>query len=313
MARATKGLGASIASITVAKGDPLLLQDLLVARMALTRRAAKAIIDSRQVWVNRKCVWIARYGLKPGDIVETPANVAMGSRSFHAPHNLLKAAQSEQRVHIRILWREGDYLVADKPAGILSCDDPKSAEAVLREQLELPTLEAVHRLDRETSGCLLFAANHAAKEAAVEVFKARRVSKVYHAIAAGEFKYAHTRIDDPLDGEMAVSHVNREAVGDGASFLRVAIETGRTNQIRRHLASVRAPILGDRVFGLKTARDPRLMQVPRLMLHASSLSLKNPAKGGEISVHSPLPADFRKTLVLFGMGKKGRSSKGRRQ
>jgi 23S rRNA pseudouridine1911/1915/1917 synthase len=96
----------------------------------------------------------------------------------------------------------------------------------------------------------------------------------------------------------------REATSADASFLRVRIETGRTNQIRRHLAGVRAPILGDRVFGLKAARDPRLMRVPRQMLHASTLMLPDPLKPrDEIRVHAPLPADFRATLRLFGMGK----------
>ena len=81
-------------------------------------------------------------------------------------------------------------------------------------------------------------------------------------------------------------------------------ETGRTNQIRRHLASVRAPVVGDRVFGLKSARDPRLMQVPRQMLHASTIELPHPLKLKEsIKVHSPLPADFRAALKIFDMGK----------
>ena len=99
--------------------------------------------------------------------------------------------------------------------------------------------------------------------------------------------------------------VTREGAGADASFLRIRIETGRTNQIRKHLASVRAPIVGDRVFGLKSARDPRLMRVPRQMLHASTLTLPDPlSPHDEISVHSPLPADFRATLKLFGMGKR---------
>ena len=98
--------------------------------------------------------------------------------------------------------------------------------------------------------------------------------------------------------------MTREATGPDASFLRVRIETGRTNQVRRHLASIRHPIVGDRVFGLKDARDPRLMQVPRQMLHAATLSLPDPLDPhAEISVHSPLPADFRRALRLFGMGK----------
>lgn len=301
--RAEKGPVGAILKWTVGKTDAVGLQDFLASRLELTRRAAKGLIDARQVWVNRRCVWMARYALKPGDTVEAP-KVPKAFKPSDVAKGISGASRDSQKQHIRVLWREGDYLVADKPAGFLSCDDVRSVEAVLREQEKLPNLEAVHRLDRETSGCLLFALNHAAKEAAIEVFKAHKVSKTYNAITVGEFKFAHTRIDDALDGESAVTHVHREAIGDGASFLRVNIETGRTNQIRRHLASIRAPILGDRVFGLKTAREARFMQVPRLMLHASSLSLKNPqVKGAQISVHSPLPADFRATLRLFGMGK----------
>ena len=98
--------------------------------------------------------------------------------------------------------------------------------------------------------------------------------------------------------------MTREAASADASFLRVRIETGRTNQIRRHLASIRHPVVGDRVFGLKNVRDPRFMQVPRQMLHASTLSLPDPLDPhAEIKVHSPLPADFRAALRLFGMGK----------
>ena len=124
------------------------------------------------------------------------------------------------------------------------------------------------------------------------------------AIVVGRFPYAHQVIDAPLDGQPAVSRVAREGASADASFLRVRIETGRTNQIRRHLASVRFPIVGDRVFGLKRARDARLLQVPRQMLHASTLTLPNPLDlRAEIKAHAPLPADFRATLRLFGMGK----------
>ncbi len=272
----------------VGSGEPKLLQDFLAVRLGLSRRGAKALVDARRVWVNRRCVWMARFALRAGDAVEVSAAVP----------------KTVEKLHIRVLWSDENYLVCDKPTGLLSCDDPKSAEARLREQENLPNLEAVHRLDRETTGCLMFAKSHAALEAAIEVFKTHKVSKTYHAIAVGRFASAHQRIDSALDEQNAVSMVTREATTDEASFLRVRIETGRTNQIRRHLASVRHPIVGDRVFGRKSACDPRLMQVPRLMLHASTLMLPNPMRrGDEISVHSPLPADFRATLRLFGMGR----------
>lgn len=297
---------AGIASLTVQKADPKVLQDFLSLRYSLTRRTAKAVIDGRSVWVNRKCVWIARFALKTGDLVELPSQVVQaavrqGSR-HHADGTLRPPAA---RRYVRVLWQDANYLACDKPAGLVSCDDPKSVESVLREQEGVPTLEAVHRLDRDTTGCLLFAKSHAALEAAVEVFRTHKVTKIYHAIVIGRFPYPHQTVDAPLDGQEARTSIAREAVSADAAFLRARIDTGRTNQIRRHLASIRFPIVGDRVFGIKSARDPRLMQVPRQMLHASTLTLPNPlSRKDEIRVHSPLPADFRAALRLFGMGKK---------
>ena len=278
------------------------LQDFLAARLGLSRRAAKAVIDGRSVWVNRRCVWIAHHPLKTGDAVEIPRSVVAAAR--RQAGSAQAAVAPEERRHVRVLVETPDYIVADKPAGLLANDDPKSVEAILRTQLKEPNLQAVHRLDRDTTGCLLFAKTFAAYQAAVEVFKTRRIAKTYAAIVVGSFPYAHQKIDAPLDDQPAVSLVTREAAGPDASFLRVRIETGRTNQIRRHLASVRHPVIGDRVFGLKNARDPRLMQVPRQMLHASTLTLPNPLDlRAEIKTHAPLPADFRATLRLFGMGK----------
>ena len=304
---------AGISALTVGKPDPKILQDFLALKFALSRRTAKAMIDGRSVWVNRKCVWIARFALRTGDLVEIPSQVVKGAvkQSNRASCSVLRAdggdARHEARGtrHVRVIWQNDNYLICDKPAGLVSCDDPKSVETILREQEKVPTLEAVHRLDRDTTGCLLFAKNHAALVAAVEVFKTHKVSKVYHAISAGSFKFTHQIVDTPLDGQPAVSKVTREAVSADASFLRIRIETGRTNQIRRHLASIRYPIIGDRVFGLKNVRDPRLMQVPRQMLHASTLTLPDPLDPhAELKAHSPLPADFRAALRLFGMGKK---------
>lgn len=294
---------AGLNSLTVNKPDPKVLQDFLALKFSLSRRTAKAMIDGRSVWVNRKCVWIARFALRTGDLVEIPSQVVKGARKQSGGEDARRETKDVR--HVRVLWSNESYLVCDKPAGLVSCDDPKSVETILREQEKIPTLEAVHRLDRDTTGCLMFAKNHAAFLAAVEVFKTHKVSKVYHAVATGSFKYAHQVIDSLIDGQPAVSKVTREGAGADASFLRIRIETGRTNQIRKHLASVRAPIVGDRVFGLKSARDPRLMRVPRQMLHASTLTLPDPlSPHDEISVHSPLPADFRATLKLFGMGKR---------
>ena len=298
---------ANVETLLVNKADAAKpLQDFLAARLGLSRRAAKAIIDGRSVWVNRRCVWIAHHALKIGDSVEIPRAVISAAKRQKGSDvsQKLPAVSAPERRHVRVLVETEFYVVADKPAGIVSCSDPNSVESILRTQLHEPTLQAVHRLDRDTTGCLLFAKNRAALEAAIETFKTHKVSKVYHAIVAGRFPYAHQTINAPLDGQDARTDVAREAVSADATFLRLRIETGRTNQIRRHLASVRFPVVGDRVFGLKNARDPRLMQVPRQMLHASTLTLEDPmSRKGQIRAHSPLPADFRSALRLFGMGK----------
>ncbi|MGN0847637.1 MAG: pseudouridine synthase [Kiritimatiellia bacterium] len=302
--RAAPKFTANVEILTVNRPDAgKSLQDFLASRLGLSRRAAKAVIDGRSVWVNRRCVWIAHHALKTGDGVEIPRAVVAAARSQAG--SARAAVAPEERRHVRVLVETPDYVVADKPAGLLSNGDPKSVEAILRAQLQQPNLQAVHRLDRDTTGCLLFAKTYAAYVAAVEVFKTRRVSKTYAAIVVGGFPYSHQKIDAPLDDQPAVSLVTREATSADASFLRVRIETGRTNQIRRHLAGVRYPIVGDRTFGLKSARDPRLMTVPRQMLHATALALPDPVrKGEEIKAHSPLPADFRAALKLFGMGRR---------
>jgi RluA family pseudouridine synthase len=264
------------------------LQVFLSSKLSVSKRAAKNLMDDRKVWVNRNCIWMAHHTLRQGDTVEVPAT---------------QKPKNEAPAKIRILVDDEHYLVADKPAGMLAVGEG-SAEEVLRVQTGLPRLQAVHRLDRDTTGCLLFAKSSAAFDAAVAVFKTRRVTKLYHAIVFGSYDRSTSTVNQALDGERAVSHIQREAVAKDASFLKVRIETGRTHQIRRHLASIRHPVLGDREHGVKFARDPRLLTVPRQMLHASGLELPHPmASGKTLKAHSPLPADFRRCLRLFDMGK----------
>lgn len=264
------------------------LQVFLASKLSVSKRAAKNLMDDRKVWVNRKCVWMAHHELRQGDTVEVPAS---------------KKPKDEAPAKIRALVEDDHYLVADKPAGKLAVGEG-SAEEMLRVQTGLPALRAVHRLDRDTTGCLLFAKSAAAFDAAVAMFKTRRVTKLYQAIVFGTFDRPASTVNQELDGERAVSHIQREAVSKDASFLKVRIETGRTHQIRRHLASIRHPVLGDREHGVKFARDPRLLTIPRQMLHASGLELPHPMLSGKtLKAHSPLPADFRRCLRLFDMGK----------
>jgi len=139
----------------------------------------------------------------------------------------------------------------------------------------------------------------AAFDAAVSVFKTHRVLKLYHAICIGRIERRSSTIREEIDGEPAVTHLTSLAANDDATYLALRIETGRTHQIRRHLAGIRHPVIGDRQYGLKTARDPRVQQIPRQMLHATDIEMPHPLQPGNLRAHSPLPADFRRCLRLF--------------
>ena len=271
------------------------LQDFLAARLRTTKRAAKAMIDARVVWVNRKLVWIARHALKPGDKVAFVVKPGTGAK---------QSKEGDRAPHVRILWQDSRYLAADKPAGLLT-QGRGSAEELLRRQEGNPAIAAVHRLDKETSGVLLFAKDAEALEAAIAMFRTHRVVKHYAAIVAGRVEREMSTLTETLDGERAVTHLKRLRATPDATFLSVRIETGRTHQIRRHLAGIRHPVVGDRQYGLKRTDDPRLLSVTRQMLHAQELELPNPLTPGEhIRAHAPLPADFRAALQLFSLAKR---------
>lgn len=271
------------------------LQDFLAGRLGVTKRAAKTMIDARVVWVNRKLIWMARHPLRPGDKVAFVVQRSTGTKQDKS---------AEARPHIRVLWQDEWYLAADKPAGVLT-QGHDSAEELLRAQENNPAIQAVHRLDRETSGVLLFSKGAEALEAAIAMFKTHRVVKQYAAIAAGAVERQHSTLTETLDGERAVTHLKRLQSTADASFLSLRIETGRTHQIRRHLAGIRHPVVGDRQYGVKHSDDPRVLSVTRQMLHAAELELPHPmVLGQHIKAHAPLPADFRAALKLFGLGKR---------
>lgn len=273
----------ALTSLTVAAAEEgQTVQAFLARRLGLSRRAAKKLLDDRQVWVNRQLVWMAHHVVRRGDILQTPA----------------AAARPAQPQHMRVLIEDAHYLFVDKPAGIMTVG-PDGVEERLRAQLALPALRVIHRLDRDTSGCLMVARTDAAFQAAVEVFKTRRVLKVYHAICAGAIERRSSTIREELDGEPAVTHLTVLASTRDATYLALRIETGRTHQIRRHLASIRHPVIGDHQYGMKSAHDQRIQQVARQMLHATDIELPHPMQPGNLRAHSPLPADFRRCLRLF--------------
>jgi len=261
------------------------LREYLAAKLEISGRRAKALLDARVIIVNGQRVWMAAHELKMGDRVSVP------SATPDAP---------PPTTPLPVLCEDADYLVIDKPAG-MEANGEGSAEERVRATLGDPQIAAAHRLDRDTTGCLLFARHPKAYEAVVEVFREHRVTKEYRAIVTGRVRMRQQTIDTALDGLHAVTHVRVLASSDAASYLLVHTMTGRTHQIRRHLAGIHHPILGDRQHGPQRRLDRALMEVPRQMLHASRLRLTSPVSQREIQAHSRLPADFRRCLSVFGL------------
>ena len=122
----------------------------------------------------------------------------------------------------------------------------------------MPSIQASHRLDRDTSGCLLLSKDPSVHDDLIEQFRRRKVTKTYVAIVYGSVAAPRQSIRDPLDGLSAITHLEVTATGPRATVVRIRIETGRTHQIRRHLASRNHPVLGDKQYGGSRVRDARL-------------------------------------------------------
>ena len=276
--------------------DGWLLLDMLVARAGGSRRAAKRRLDERRVFINGRRVWMARHTVRAGDRIELPdalPDSAPGRRALRPG----QAPASRNSTGLRILYEDADYLVADKPAGLVTNESADSLESNLRRERNDAGWRAVHRLDRDTTGCTWFAHSAAAFDAAVEVFRAQRVKKIYDAIVLGRFPPGLRRMCEPLDGQPAETWVEIVKARDTASHLRLRITTGRTHQIRRHLLAADHPLVGDKHYGASRELGPDLRALPRQMLHATDLSAPHPLRSDtRVHARAPLPDDFRSAL-----------------
>ena len=284
-----KPLPKSQKNLLVARSEEgISLQDFPAAHLGVSKRAAKQQIDARIVRVNGQCIWMAHHRLHAG------AHVTLAG---FAPS---PTARSNRPKKVGILFEDEFFLVADKPRGIVVNEAEFSLETLLRTQTGIAELQASHRLDRDTTGCLLFSKTPEAHEAVVRTFKEHLVSKTYRTVVYGKWDAVSSTIDLPLDGERALSNVHCLRGNKLASHLSVRIETGRTHQIRRHLAMARHPVVGDQQYGPKIVEDPRLLNLTYPLLHAVELEFPHPLKpGGKLSVFSPVPQDFHRWLGIL--------------
>lgn len=255
------------------------LQNYLSDRLKLSRRKAKGLIDSRTIQINGARVWMAHHNVQAGDRLTLP----------------LPRIDAPQAVPI--LFKDERCLVVNKSPGMLS-NGNSSVESVLRRQPGLADCRAVHRLDRDTSGCLLFVIKEKDLLPFINLFREHAIAKQYRAIVKGMLPYDRRTITTALETKRAITRLQILDTNEEASHISVSIETGRTHQIRKHLASIGHPVLGDVEYA---ASNPSRHSSPapstRQMLHAAEIRLPNPfVEGGQIHAKAPLPQDFVQTL-----------------
>ena len=311
--------------LTVAEGSVGARLDAFVAEGTdMTRSAAARLIESGDVTVNGKTV-AKNYRLRMGDGVEI---------------RLPEPEECEaipQNIPLDIVYEDDDLIVINKPVGMVVHPAPGNPDGTLVNALLYHCGDSlsgvggvirpgiVHRIDKETSGLLVVAKNDAAHLGLAAQLKGHHIDRIYTAIVLGNLREERGVVDAPIGRhpvdrkKMAVirneEYTSRDAVthwqvlargeGDGNSFtyLRCQLETGRTHQIRVHMASVGHPLLGDPLYGgcntRFEAKHKALIQGQ--CLHAGELSFTHPTTGKEMHFTCPLPPEMEKTVrILFG-------------
>ena len=283
------------------------LDKLIAERFALSRRAAQDAVREGRVDVDgERC-------LEPG--------LEIG------PHSLLSydpnrpgIASSTRR--LEVLYEDRCVLVINKPAGVLTQPTQARERDTLLERAgrylmrkhgrERPYVGIVQRLDQDTSGVILLVIDPRALRPFQAIFREHSIERVYLAVVEGVFLTAQGRIDLSLvpdrgdgrrgvarhgeQGVPAVTHFEiLESFGRSASLVACRLETGRTHQVRIHLAEIGHPVVGDRVYRPQT-RTPSPIRFRRQALHARALDFVHPFTGQAIRVEAPVPVDLSELI-----------------
>jgi 23S rRNA pseudouridine1911/1915/1917 synthase len=242
--------------------------------------------------------------MRSGETVE----VALAPRPADAAHR-------PEAIELPVVHEDADLLVIDKPAGLVVHPGSGNWSGTMLNALlhhapgtgELPRAGIVHRLDKDTSGLLVVAKNEAAQLALVRQLQARTVKRTYLALVRGNVEAGGT-IDAPIGrhpvqrtrmavvagGKPAITHYRVRKRFAAHTLLECDLETGRTHQIRVHLASIGHPLEGDPVYAGKARAAFRLQA-----LHAWKLAFVHPGSGKTVRFESPLPADFKALLEIL--------------
>jgi 23S rRNA pseudouridine1911/1915/1917 synthase len=232
-----------------------------------------------------------------------------------------------EAIELDVLVDDPALLIVNKPPGLVVHPGSGNPDGTLVNALlhfdpalaPLPRAGLVHRLDKDTSGCLLIARTTASHKALVSAMKRREIKRRYKALVWGELIAGGT-VDEPLgrhpvdrrrqvvrrDGRHAVTHYRVAQRLKGATLLDVTLETGRTHQIRVHMAHERYPIVGDPMYGrrgapagLSEAQRNAWQRFPRQALHAWELALDHPETGEPVQATAPIPDDMQRLIDLL--------------
>jgi 23S rRNA pseudouridine1911/1915/1917 synthase len=292
-ARTDKGNkdGSQIYKVDEAMG---LLAFLLLRAKGLSRNKTKSMLAHNQVYVDGKPVTQFDYPLKHGQEVGIFKGIVHGVVQLHG---------------LKILHEDQYILVIDKQAGLLSIatdrEKDKTAYSILSRHVKIENpynkIFVVHRLDRETSGVMMFARNQETQELLQKGWQNIITERNYVALVEGRVKQKEGTIEswlkeskaltmfsenDPKDGVRAVTHFRVLKQNDDFSLLEIRLDTGRKNQIRIHMKENGHSIIGDKKYG--GGKSP----ISRLGLHAQKLSFKHPVTKTELSFESPIPKSF---------------------
>ncbi|MDH5472040.1 MAG: 23S rRNA pseudouridine(1911/1915/1917) synthase RluD [Gammaproteobacteria bacterium] len=247
---------------------------------------------------------------------------------IHLNSEPLETESQPQAIDLDIVYEDDDILVINKPVGLVvhpaaGHHDGTLLNALLHHDAslaEVPRAGIVHRLDKDTSGLLVMARNLKAHKSLVDQLQARTVHREYQAIVLGVMTAGGT-VDEPIgrnprdrkrqavreDGKEAITHYRVIQRYRGHTHIKVNLETGRTHQIRVHMAHIHYPLVGDSVYGgrLKFPRGASeelkdtLRKFQRQALHAGRLGLIHPATGKEMSWKASLPEDMKHLLDVL--------------
>jgi len=193
-------------------------------------------------------------------------------------------------VNIPIVYEDDCLLIADKPSGLLTVPTPKNESRTLTSIL---SLYPCHRLDRNTSGLIIYAKNKNLQQKMTEEFKKRKVKKVYVAFVNGSPLKREGVIENNIEGMFAKTQYRVLERRNDFAVVQVRPFTGRTNQIRIHFKLIGHPILGEDKFAFR--KDFKI-KAKRLMLHASRLEFKHPLSGKAMVINSDIPQAMKDFL-----------------